>query len=448
MNRPRHLTRLLLSILVVAAIAMVAAACGSQTSSSSASATASPAADSSVTGTVSMMAVWSGQEQKSFEQVIAAFNKVYPNVTVTFTSAGNNLPTVLSTAVQGGNPPSLAAVPQPGLMKQFQARGALQPLDFAKSVIAANYAPDWIDLNTVDGHLYGLVFKGANKSTVWYNVPAFQAAGVQPPTTWAELTSGAQTLLASGVKPYSVGADVGWPITDLFENIYLRTAGPAMYDKLTNHDIPWTDPSVTNAMDLMRQIFQNNLMYGGTGGAVRTDFPTSVSNVFTTPPKAAMVFEGDFVESVITSSTKAKPTTGFNFFPFPAINGQGQGYVMGGGDTVVMFKDDPASEAFVKFLATPQAAEVWVGLGGFSSPNKNVPASTYTDPIGRAAATELANASTFRFDMSDQAPASFGGTTGQGEWQLMINFLKNPTASNQAKIQKQLEAAATKDFGH
>jgi alpha-glucoside transport system substrate-binding protein len=361
MNKPRHLTRLLLSIAAVMVLAVVAAACGAKSPSSAGAAT--PSANSSVTGTVTMMAVWSGQEQKSFEQVIAAFNKLYPNVTVKFTSAGNNLPTVLSTAVQGGNPPDLAAVPQPGLMKQFQARGVLQPLDFAKSTIAANYAPVWIQLNTVNGHLYGLVFKGANKSTIWYNVPAFQAAGVTPPTTWTQLTTDAQTILASGVKPYSVGADVGWPITDLFENIYLRTAGPAMYDKLANHDIPWTDPSVTNAMNLMRQIYQNNLMYGGTSGAVQTDFPTSVTNVYTNPPKGSMVMEGDFVESVITSSTKAKPTTGFDFFPFPTINGQGQGYVMGGGDTVIMFKDTPASEAFVNYLATPQAAEVWAALG-------------------------------------------------------------------------------------
>ena len=35
--------------------------------------------------------------------------------------------------------------------------------------------------------LYGLVFKAANKSTVWYNVPAFEDAGVEPPATWDEL---------------------------------------------------------------------------------------------------------------------------------------------------------------------------------------------------------------------------------------------------------------------
>ena len=42
--------------------------------------------------------------------------------------------------------------------------------------------------------------------------------------------------------------------------------------------------------------------------------------------------------------------------------------------------------------------------------------------------------------MSDEQPASFGATTGQGEWGIFQQFLKNP--SNVSGIQKKLEAAA------
>ena len=72
---------------------------------------------------------------------------------------------------------------QPGLMKEFVDRGVLKPLDFAKDTISANYSPDYVKLTTVDGKLYGLVYKGTNKSTVWYNVKTFQDAGVTPPKT-------------------------------------------------------------------------------------------------------------------------------------------------------------------------------------------------------------------------------------------------------------------------
>jgi alpha-glucoside transport system substrate-binding protein len=438
----RRLTWIIVAVVVVAAVIVAIVVANSGGGKIANSGAATPGANTGVSGTVSMMAVWSGQEQTSFQKVIAGFNKLYPNVKVDFTSGGNNLPQILSTAVAGGHPPDIAALPQPGLMRQFVASGALKPIDFAKNVVSQNYSPTVQNIGTVNGHLYGLLFKGANKSTVWYNVQAFKNAGITPPTSWTQLLADAKTLKASGVTPYSIGADVGWPITDLFENIYLRTAGPVMYQKLTTHQIPWTDPSVTTALKDMQQIIgDSSSINGGNSGAATTDFPTSVTNVYTNPPKAAMVFEGDFVESVITSSTSAKPTTGFNYFPFPSINGKGGNYVVAGGDIVTMFKDSPAARAFIDYLATPQAAEIWARLGGFSSPSKNVPASVYTDPIGRRAAVALATAPVVVYDMSDQQPAAFGATTGQGEWQIFTNFLKNP--SNISGTEKALQAAAT-----
>jgi len=46
--------------------------------------------------------------------------------------------------------------------------------------------------------------------------------------------------------------DVGWPISDIFENVYIRQAGVEKYDQLTNHEIPWTDQSVKDALTTMQ----------------------------------------------------------------------------------------------------------------------------------------------------------------------------------------------------
>ena len=103
------------------------------------------------------------------------------------------------------------------------------------------------------------------------------------------------------------------------------------------------------------------------------------------------------------------------------------------------------SQALVTYLATPEAASIWAAKGGFSSPNKKVDPSVYPDDITRATATALAEADTFRFDMSDLAPAAFGGTVGQGEWKDLQDFLKTPTDVDGAAAQ--LEADAAKAFG-
>ncbi len=315
--------RLRLSALAAGAIALGAlAGCGS----SDKKATPKPATTAKkaapVTGSISFVGTWTGAEQASFKAVIDAFHAKWPGVNVKYQSAGDNLPTVLGTAIQGGHPPDMAAIAQPGLIKQFQAKGAAKPIDWLKPALDANYPADFEKLGTIDGHLYDFVFKGANKSTVWYNAAAFKAAGVEAPKTWDDFVKDAGTIKASGTPAYSLGGADGWTLTDLFENVYLRQAGPDKYDALTNHTIKWTDPTVKTALATMAKIFSDTSnIVGGKSGALQTDFPTSVSNVFTNPAKAAMVIEGDFVPGVVAGKSKLKAVSGYNTFAFPAIDG-------------------------------------------------------------------------------------------------------------------------------
>src|SRR5204863_6652707 len=135
--------------------------------------------------------------------------------------------------------------------------------------------------------------------------------------------------------------------------------GPAKYDALTTHKIKWTDSSVTKALKTMGQVLgDSSNLAGGTSGALQYNFNDSVTNAFADPPKAATVFEGDFVAGVILSSTKAKAGTGFNVAPFPVIKAgsTGSNGVEIGGDLFVTFRDTPAIRAFVKFLASAPAA--------------------------------------------------------------------------------------------
>jgi len=428
---------------LAALLALLAAACGG--GSSEGSDTAAGGTSESISGSISLMGIWVGTEQQSIQAVLDGFKEKYPNVDVKYNAAGDNIVTVLATAVQGGNPPDLATIAQPGTIAEYAKSGDLHPIDFAKDTISENFDDSIVELGTVDGQLYSLLFKGANKSTVWYNVPVFNDAGVDPPETWDDFLANAETLKASGVPAYSIGGADGWTLTDLFENIYIRTAGPEMYDKLATHEIPWTDQSVKDALTEMGKVLgDTDNIAGGRQGALQTDFPTSVTQVFADPPKAAQVIEADFVAGEIVNSTKAEPETGFNEFAFPSIN-DSPAVVVGGGDQVVMFKDSPAAEALVEYLASPEAASIWIKRGGFSSPNQNVDENDYPDPILKATATALASAETFRFDLSDLQPSAFGGTVGQGLFKLFQDFLANPDDVD--GIAQQMEDAAKKAYG-
>jgi alpha-glucoside transport system substrate-binding protein len=397
-----------------------------------------------VSGKVSMIGIWTATEQQSIKAVIAGFHKKFPGVTVSYTSAGNDTPTVLKTRVTGGKPPDVAAVGQPALVREFAKGGKLKPITFAQGVIRANYGPNGVALGSVNGKLYGLFFKASNKSAgIWYNVKAFKNAGVTPPKTWPQLLTAAKTIRGSGLPAYAIGGAEGWTLTDLFENIYLRVGGPVRYDQLTDHKIKWTDPSVKKALTYMAQILgDTSNIPGGSSGALQTGFPQSVDQVLTTSPKAAMVIEGDFVPGVATTKG-LKPLVDYNMTPFPSINGSPPS-VVAGGDTVIMFKDSPAARAWISYLASPEASTIWAKRGGFTSPNLKVPLSAYSDPLTRAAAKGFQTAKASRFDLSDLEPAAFGATTGQGEWKIFQDFLKNPKNINGTA--STLESAAAKAF--
>ena len=90
--------RWLVFALIVGALAFVAAGCGGDDGGGTAE------GSEDVTGDISVMAIWGGEEQESFQAVIDGFNELYPNVNVKYTSGGDNLAPLLSTAVEGGNP--------------------------------------------------------------------------------------------------------------------------------------------------------------------------------------------------------------------------------------------------------------------------------------------------------------------------------------------------------
>jgi alpha-glucoside transport system substrate-binding protein len=160
-----------------------------------------------------------------------------------------------------------------------------------------------------------------------------------------------------------------------------------------------------------------------------------------------MVYEGDFVAGVAKDQFGKKIGQDANFFPFPAVDG-GKAPVVSGGDAAVVLKDgknQKAAMTFLEYLATPEAAAVWAGAGGFLSPNKKLDLASYSDDVARETAKSLVAAGdSVRFDMSDQAPAAFGGTKGAGEWKILQDFLRDP--SDPKATAAELEKAAAKAY--
>ena len=399
---------------------------------------------------VEVLAGWTGTEAERFDRVLSAFEH-RTGAVVTRTPVEGELRDVLAERAAAGTSPDLVVLAQPGLLVELATAGRLRPVDAdVADHVRARFPEPFVELGTVDGALFGVWFKAANKSLVWYDVKTFERLGVVPPADLAGLSALADRLTAAGVPAFAVAGATGWTLTDLFENLYLRMAGGAAYDELAAHRRPWTHPSVVQALGALHALLSGPAVAGGAATAATTDFATAVRWVLVPPARAAMLVEGDFVAGVAEDDVTARLGVDVDVFPFPAGPDGGSG-VVGGGDAVVQPADAPrrsraAAAELLAFLATPEAAEVWAAQGGFLSPNVDLDLAVYPDDVTRSIARQLLEAGDdFHFDLSDLQPAAFGSTETGGLFAELRRLLVEGDVTGTATRLE--EAAASADRG-
>jgi len=393
---------------------------------------------------VTIAVIWSGKELDAFESALVPFEN-QTGIDVVVESVGRDLPTVLATRIAAGNPPDMAAMPNPGQMKEFAEKGVLVPLDDLSNL--ADSAKAFVDLATVNDHVYGVFISADLKSLVWYDPKVFKARGYTIPKSWPELIELCNKIVADGGTPWSIGlesgAASGWPGTDWIEDIMLRTAGPELYDKWVNHEIPWTHPAVKKAFQYFGQIALNDkYVYGGTTGELLTNFGDAGNPLFTNPPGAYMMKQATFIQSFIK---KANPGLvageDYDVFVFPPISPVFGTPMLGAGDLISAFKDTPEVRALANYLASAQAQEIWCKALGKLAVNTKVDPSIYPDPVTAKAAQLLANASAFRFDGSDMMPAAVGAGTF---WSGVLDYVSGIPLDT---VLANIEASAKEAYG-
>ncbi len=368
-------------------------------------------------GSLTILSLWGASELVAFQKVLDGFT-AKTGIKTQFIQARDFVP-ALRTMIAAGNPPMVAIVPRPGVMGDLARQGSLKPLtDLGLSTadITAGYSQAWQDLGTVDGKLYGIAVKANSKSTVWYHPNSFTAMNLQIPTTWDQMIAISDKYVAAGKTPWAVGGGDSWTLTDWFENVYVRTAGPDKYNQLfVTGKLPFTDPSVVKAAQQMTSLIANDkYVAGGKEGVLGTKFVDGIGRVFGKNADAQMYYEGGFVGGIALNdvNTSLKVGTDIDFFPFPTIDPQYGSPLIGGGDLLVGFADNPQVRAYMKYMVSKEAGEIWAKTGAIVSPNKQVDPAVYPNDLTRKEAAQVAAATVFRFDGSDQLPGNLADDWG------------------------------------
>jgi alpha-glucoside transport system substrate-binding protein len=353
--------------------------------------------------------------------------------------------------VKSGNPPDIAYVPQPGLLKTLvtDTGKVVEPPKAVADNVDKWWGKDWKGYGTVDGKFYAAPLGANVKSFVWYSPKMFAAKGWKVPTTWDEMLQLSDTIAASGIKPWCAGIGsgeaTGWPATDWLEDAVLRDDGPDVYDQWIKHTIPFNDPKIAAALDRVGNILKNPKYVNGGIGDVKSIATTTFQDGGLPILKGtcAMHRQASFYAANWPAGTDVSQNGDVFAFYLPTTNDNFGKPVEGGGEFVAAFSDKPEVQAFQTYLST----DTWANekakdtpAGGWVSANKGLDVNNLASPIDKLSAQTLQDPqAVFRFDASDQMPGAVGAgsfwkemtawITGESTKQALDNIEKSWPAS-------------------
>lgn len=389
--------------------------------------------------TLSIFGPWRGDDQALAESIFAYFSEA-TGADVTYASSETYEQQIVIDT-EAGSPPNIAILPQPGLIGNLVSKGFVAPLgDETESWLADNYAAgsSWVGLGTFagpDGNdaLYAFPYKIDVKSLVWYSPENFEDAGYEVPTTMEDLKALTDQIVADGGTPWCIGLGsggaTGWPATDWVEEMMLRTQPAEVYDAWVANEIPFTDERVVAAIDEFGAFARNDAyVSGGAGAVASTDFRDSPDGIFSSPPQCYMHRQASFIPTFFPEGTELGLDA--DFFYFPSYESKGLGNpVLGAGTLAFITQDSDASRAFIDFLKTPIAHELWMSQSGFLTPLKSANTDLYGNDALKKQGQILLDATTFRFDGSDLMPAGVGAGSF---WTGMVDYAGGKSAADVA----------------
>jgi len=220
-------------------------------------------------------------------------------------------------------------------------------LDDVIAPVKDDFTPSVLAGHTVAGHVYGIP-QAVDTQVLFYRKSLLQQAGVQPPSTVAELVSAAQALTKGGVKGLFVGNDGGVGVL----------AGPLLWsvgldylheDTSGNYSVGFDDPRAATAMSALHTLNNN--------GSLLLGAPTDWSDPSAfTQELTAMQWTGLWNIPAI----KQKFGDDFGVLPFPKFDNSGAVSVpVGAYGSMINAKSRHVDEAkaFVKWLWIDQTAD-------------------------------------------------------------------------------------------
>jgi multiple sugar transport system substrate-binding protein len=252
--------RRLLGAALATSVSLALAACGGDDDSSGGGSTGATVSDADVTAALQKggnLLVWAWEP--TLKQVVAEFQKTYPNVKVNLVNAGtsNDQYTALQNAFAAGSGiPDVAQIEYFAL-PQFALGKNLASIDgFGAATLKDKYTPGpWSSVQS-GGSVYGLPMD-SGPMAMFYNKDVFDKYGLTVPKTWDEFLDAARKLHKADPKAYIANdtGDAGF-ITSL---IWQAGGKPYTVDG-TNVSINFGDAGTQAVTKVWQQLITEKLL--------------------------------------------------------------------------------------------------------------------------------------------------------------------------------------------
>jgi raffinose/stachyose/melibiose transport system substrate-binding protein len=171
---------------------------------------------------------WRTDDVAKVNNIIAAFNKAYPNIKVKFDPTNPpDYNATLRLELENGNGPDLFYARSYATGAELYSAGYeldLSTLPAIKSNFTADATSAW---TTKDGKVFAMPL-GAVSHGIYYNKDLFAKQGIAIPKTWEDLIAAADKLKKAGITPFANGIADQWDINEVvMMNIMPSTVGGA-----------------------------------------------------------------------------------------------------------------------------------------------------------------------------------------------------------------------------
>lgn len=362
-QRPTSIVRKCATVLAVAAVAATGlAACSSSGGPSS--------SGSATSGSITWWG-WTPTDTATANDYIAAFNKQYPKIKVTFKLVGiTDYEAALRPALASGRGPDVFDLQPGAYVNEFKSFAQdLTPV--AQQALGPNWkskvAPIGISGLTADGKLTALSVGSVFAGTLWINQNIFAKYHLSPPTTLSEWEHVCQVLKAGGTGCFVQGASQEGFDQDTLQSI-ANSVQPGLWTKASTGDAKWNDPGIVKTLSIWKELFSGGIMQQGAVGYQQ--YPDANNDFLT--GKYGMIMMGTWytqyaAQRPMTAALSAAGVAGAKPFPilpiaFPDVAGSGNTSEMyGDADfglaVATKSSQSAAADTFVKWLATTQAGQ-------------------------------------------------------------------------------------------